>query len=185
MKRAQIASWGKAQTGYHRGSSNSFSDHVWSENHKHTICKTKNNLWHLTCKQPTLPFSVRSAPHILKIAIILGLKPISFKYQEAQLFQDVTALYWTSSLELDYWFTCVLGAEIWCHFQVISQVFVCSRSLLCCVCPVVLSCSVQSVTSRTNPWPTVLVFLLSQGWRSIPFKRSQLYIQPALAWKWK
>lgn len=70
--------------------------------------------------------------------------------------------------DLGYWVTFALGAQLWCNFLVTSQVFVCAQPLLDRACP---CCA---VTRGTGPWPSVLVFLLSQGWRSIPFKCSQL-----------
>lgn len=140
-----------------------------STQHKtETVC----DIWHVNSQCCVAPFVCEITPHILQIAIMLGLKPASSKYQKEQVFEDMrTALNQTSFLELDYWFTCVRSTEAWCNFLVVSQVFVCSQLLLCCICHVLLRCA---VTRGTNPWPTVLVFLLSQGWRSIPFKRSQL-----------
>lgn len=133
------APWGKATTWCHWGSWHVFLDHVrFHLEYFHTI-ENRHRVEHLTCKQLVLcwlPFSVRSHLISLQIAIILSLQPISSKYQEARLFQDIrTAVYWTSSLKLDYWFTCVLSAELWCNFLVISQAFVCSQPLLRCVSP--------------------------------------------------
>lgn len=62
---------------------------------------------------------------------------------------------------------CSPGAERWCKFLIISQVFVCSRAL-----PrlfyhhfffLFFSTALHKRRRGTNPWPTVLVFLLSQG----------------------
>lgn len=71
------------------------------------------------------------------------------------------------------------------RYDVISWLFLrylFALSLSCAVFAVFLLCC--AVTRGTNPWPTVLVFLLSQGWRSIPFKCSQLWLKLKIMIHW-
>lgn len=174
VKWARATSWGKARI------YNIYSQIMWDlllnvfTQHK---AESVYDLW-----QWMLLCSLFPTDHALYLVDNYYLKP------EANILQipkrhDFVLRYQNSHIlnnspELDYWFTCVLSAVVWCNFLVISQVFVCSQPLLRCICHVLLYCA---VTRGTNPWPTVLVFLLSKGWRSIPFKHSQLWIHSTLA----
>lgn len=121
------------------------------------------------------------------MAIISSPKPISPKYQKATtLSRHQNSLYWTSSPELDYWFTCVLSAEVWCNFLVISQVFVCSQPLLHCF--LFFFCAVQWQEEPTHDLLCLLFFCRRVGGQFLlngaSFKSIQLWLEIKIMIHW-
>lgn len=139
---------------------------IYSWIFSHNIKQTVFDIWHVNSQCCVAPSLSHDSYYLEPVANILLIpKRHDFFKTSEQLYIELAHWNWiTDSL--------VFSAP---SYDVISWLFLrylFALSLSCIVfCCVLLCCA---VTRGTNPWPTVLVFLLSQGWRSIPFKCSQL-----------